>query len=344
MGKAYLSRTSGIRLIILFSFLSLFLLQKDTAHAGSFSAIHDGSGTVNFTGGDSFDCVVPGMEGYGSVAYLYADGQLFLAKTYPGVSVDLNEKLEMSCYAPRTYTFKASFGGGIRYPSGSCIFSGHGYLYSEVQLSNTPILTITAPDRISKKQASNLGANYTFRAQKDSCYDAVTNTDRCKARTAGLYIDGALLISDSGFGNLGVSGALTYTFDPAKTPISSGFHTVRATAGCVSTGSSAEKTVYVEPEDDPCLKVGKPVNVASGNVYIDKTDFILKGVMPVEFTRYYNSGAALWRGFGQYWSHTYDTRVITFGTKTYRVMNPNGVSAYAWAQEITVGLIVCEPV
>lgn len=50
--------------------------------------------------------------------------------------------------------------------------------------------------------------------------------------------------------------------------------------------------------------------------------------MPVEFTRYYNSGAALWRGMGQNWSHTYDTKVITFGTKTYRVMNPDGVSAY----------------
>ncbi|MBI5739545.1 MAG: hypothetical protein HZA16_02390 [Nitrospirae bacterium] len=69
------------------------------------------------------------------------------------------------------------------------------------------------------------------------------------------------------------------------------------------------------------MNPGHPVNVASGTVYTSETDFVVKGVMPITFTRYYDSAEAetTVRGFGPRWRHTYSTMIVAFsgGGNTY---------------------------
>ncbi len=99
-----------------------------------------------------------------------------------------------------------------------------------------------------------------------------------------------------------------------------------------SFNSSLDKcqaTPITDEKDDPCgLNVGKPVNVASGTVYTSITDFSLKGTMSVNFTRYYKSTGTLLRGFGFQWSNSFDTRVMSFGSNLYKVINPDGSVFY----------------
>ena len=83
------------------------------------------------------------------------------------------------------------------------------------------------------------------------------------------------------------------------------------------------------------MGVGEPVYVASGEVHTSITDFSLKGIMPVNFTRYYNSKGALSRGFGYQWSNSFDTRVISFGNNIYKVLNPDGSIYYYNDTDIT---------
>ena len=70
--------------------------------------------------------------------------------------------------------------------------------------------------------------------------------------------------------------------------------------------------------------VGKPVNISNGNVFIKQHDFIIPGTMSINFTRYYNSKETEARGFGEYWSHSFDTRIISLSQSTYKVITPNG--------------------
>lgn len=74
--------------------------------------------------------------------------------------------------------------------------------------------------------------------------------------------------------------------------------------------------------------VGKPVNLSNGNVFVSQNDFTLPGIMPINFTRYYNSKETITRGFGQYWSHSFDAKVISLSLNTYKIINPDGSRVY----------------
>ncbi len=68
--------------------------------------------------------------------------------------------------------------------------------------------------------------------------------------------------------------------------------------------------------------------MASGEVYTSITDFSLKGIMPVNFTRYYNSKGTLLRGFGYQWSNSFDTRVMSLSNNLYKILNPDASIYY----------------
>jgi RHS repeat-associated protein len=91
-------------------------------------------------------------------------------------------------------------------------------------------------------------------------------------------------------------------------------------------------TVYAgEPVNDHCNTViGDDVGVASGISLADETDFSIPGIMPVDFTRYYNSKTAQGpgRGFGKTWGHIFDTKIDTVGTNLYKITNPDGSVFY----------------
>ena len=75
-------------------------------------------------------------------------------------------------------------------------------------------------------------------------------------------------------------------------------------------------------------QIGKPVGVADGSVFVAESDFSVLGIVPIQFSRYHNSRQSPIRGFGQMWSHTFDTRVVGFGVNIYKVLNPDGTSYY----------------
>lgn len=121
-------------------------------------------------------------------------------------------------------------------------------------------------------------------------------------------------------------GTINVPFDFSKI---SGTTIIIASACCGGHCRTVEKLVYKDPEDDSCnVKAGKPVSVANGNVFLGETDFSLSGIMPANFTRYYFSKGSTVTGLGQMWSHTFDTRVISFGVNTYKVVNPDGSIVY----------------
>jgi RHS repeat-associated protein len=59
-----------------------------------------------------------------------------------------------------------------------------------------------------------------------------------------------------------------------------------------------------------CLITGHPVDIASGRVFTSQTDFELRGRIPIEFTRNYDSSAIDYEGpLGRGWIHPYDVHL-----------------------------------
>jgi RHS repeat-associated protein len=77
--------------------------------------------------------------------------------------------------------------------------------------------------------------------------------------------------------------------------------------------------------------VGAPVNVTTGNMYLQQTDYELPGVGGgLQLTRTYNSlGQSARPGlFGHGWSSAYDESLDVYGTKALRLNLPDGRAVY----------------
>lgn len=57
---------------------------------------------------------------------------------------------------------------------------------------------------------------------------------------------------------------------------------------------------------DPCVNVGNPINVATGNKFQKEVDLIGTSASPLEFIRYYNLTESESESLGSSWRHTYD--------------------------------------
>ncbi len=71
------------------------------------------------------------------------------------------------------------------------------------------------------------------------------------------------------------------------------------------------------PDDPP--KDGDPVSLVTGIFELSKTDMVLPGVMPIQFTRYYSARKGLLNSlvpgpFGSGTNHDYNIRLLPFGT------------------------------
>jgi len=86
------------------------------------------------------------------------------------------------------------------------------------------------------------------------------------------------------------------------------------------------------PNSGICNPSGnRSVNVINGRVITRETDFSMLGIMPVNFTRYYNSKTAqttLGGGYGRSGRHIFDTIAINLSSKRYKVANPDGSIVY----------------
>lgn len=80
----------------------------------------------------------------------------------------------------------------------------------------------------------------------------------------------------------------------------------------------------------PCYEeAGKPVNVTTGNMYVQQTDYRRPGLGdPLEITRTYNSSNQTSGLFGVGWSSTLDESVTAYGTLLLRLTLADGRALY----------------
>jgi len=82
---------------------------------------------------------------------------------------------------------------------------------------------------------------------------------------------------------------------------------------------------------DPHLAPGKrvagdPIDIGSGNVSYETTDYTTAGQNPLKFTRYYNSRILSAGELGMNWRSTYDAAILVVDSTNVIVMRPNGQS------------------
>jgi RHS repeat-associated protein len=300
--------------------LLVALIFSKSADAGSFSATLGGDGIVKLSGSESFECVPEGYS-FGSAALvnLYSsppngdnDG---VAIIYGSTSASFADvEYNLSCRYPGNYRFSVDYmGGKWNYDHTLCLMEGTPRVFADVNLPKGREITIESNNPV--RGVETIGVTYNF-----SYSAALVNNDR----QISVRIDNTLVYSAI---NLPVNGSIPITYDFSN---KKGFVVIKASACCSGHCRTTEKLVYTEPEDSCPIKVGKPVSVASGNVYTSENDFTLKGIMPISFTRYYDSAESITRGFGQAWGHTYDTRVVNVpnSVNIYKVINPDGSDVY----------------
>ncbi|MGH9873572.1 MAG: DUF6531 domain-containing protein [Pyrinomonadaceae bacterium] len=97
--------------------------------------------------------------------------------------------------------------------------------------------------------------------------------------------------------------------------------------GAVNSGPTTCNSGVPQPENID--SVGKPVNVTSGNMYIQQTDYRLHGVGGgLDITRTYNSKNQVAGLFGYSWSSILDESIIAYGTMLLRLNLPDGRAVY----------------
>ena len=76
-------------------------------------------------------------------------------------------------------------------------------------------------------------------------------------------------------------------------------------------------------------KVGKPVNITTGNMYLSQTDYLLPGFgKALDITRTYNSAKQSSGLFGLGWSSMLDESIVAYGDLLVRLNLPDGRAVY----------------
>src|SRR5216684_3608287 len=78
-----------------------------------------------------------------------------------------------------------------------------------------------------------------------------------------------------------------------------------------------------------CVAVGKPVNVTSGNMYLQQSDYSLPSVGPaINVTRTFNSDSQSTGIFGRGWSTAYDESITVYDSNLVRLDQADGRAIY----------------
>ncbi|MBI5055220.1 MAG: RHS domain-containing protein [Nitrospirae bacterium] len=296
------------------------------AEAGSFSAELGEDGIVTLSGSEGFECVPEGVNA-GSWANIWLNFEAFDFASSASNTITIDKQYNFSCRKPGRYTFSVLYSGYNwsvdLYGTRAC-----KYIFDSSKLESTIHLPLGREIEIKvQDDMGDILNDYVKRGRKIiiSYNFTYSNDLENYNRTLSVAVDNQTIYSE---GNHPLSGSIEIPYDFSN---KKGFVLLKVYTWCVSAGSIHEKLVYIEPEDSCPVNVGKPVSVASGNVYASETDFTLKGKMPISFTRYYDSAETTMRGFGQGWGHTFDTRAIKFPNSagnTYKVINPDGSDVY----------------
>lgn len=292
------------------------LVLKTPEKAQALSAVFQDGQVLVEGSSPSFECV-PDNAPYGAWAGIVRINSPFsVMATSGGTSVSVSGTDNyISCALPGTkFTYTADYSGYIYSylynPEGVCIPHGVPGGSASVIVPSWPDIIVHEPvDIVSGRKDIIFNYKYFQNYNADRRILIYLNNNEIIHNAQGLPVNGTI--------------QTTYDFSGKK-----GFILLTFQEYCGAQSLFFEKLIYVEPEDSCEDKVGKPVSVASGTVYTNETDFSVKGIMPLTFTRYYDSSETMTRDFGVSWSHTYDTRVVTFGSNTYKIINPDGSDVY----------------
>jgi RHS repeat-associated protein len=140
--------------------------------------------------------------------------------------------------------------------------------------------------------------------------------------------------------SIGSGGAITYT--PQSGYEGSDSFTYKIRDSLIQRSNVATVTLRVlgsnEKVVDPCGRkvpeegprgIGEPVDVTTGNMYLQQTDHLLPGAGPhIQLLRTYNSKST-WTGlFGKGWSTAYDEALQVFDSDFVRLNEPTGRATY----------------
>ncbi|MEW6600556.1 MAG: DUF6531 domain-containing protein, partial [Nitrospirota bacterium] len=247
----------------------------------------------------------------------------------------------LACANPgHQHNYIASASGG-RYINGICSWGSASASASVIETTAKDV-DIIAPVRVPKTIV-DIDVSYDFKYNGSDCSGLPTNRQ--------VSLNGGGVHS-----GLPVSGSETFSYNFSN---SSGVVRLIASACCNGSCRGTNKYVYIDPDDlggasgsgggsggssgpggpgpvgppptcsgSGSTLVGKPVNLANGNVFISQTDFSLSGVMPINFTRYYNSKGTEAGGFYTKWRHTFDIKATESGN-SYKIINAdNSINYY----------------
>jgi len=155
---------------------------------------------------------------------------------------------------------------------------------------------IHAPaDRVTGMEKISVPFNFAY--VSDSCYDAGINIDPCKTRSVTVYVNSTAVYWNNGTNGLPLNGVAEASYDFSRI---TGPTIIKASASCGGTARTTEKVVYEDPEVTDCAsRIGKPVSVADGSVFVAESDFSVLGIVPIQFSRYHNSRQSVMRALGR---------------------------------------------
>ncbi len=145
-------------------------------------------------------------------------------------------------------------------------------------------------------------------------------------------------------GNTGVSCAWFYNFDyvqglsvgvptgtaadgnapPGNSPPGGVQSPKQIGGGCDCSKSDPSKDTKDEPSNTGSIMRGEPININSGNMSYQVTDYTTAGQNPLKFTRYYNSRGAFLGPLGVNWRSTYDRYIWIYSSTAVAVQRQDG--------------------
>ncbi|MBI1864747.1 MAG: RHS repeat protein, partial [Nitrospirae bacterium] len=186
----------------------------------------------------------------------------------------------------------------------------------KLTVESKPQVSISPSGRVKGVETVSVSYNFPY-------------TNENTSRVICVFLDQTVLWC----GKVGQSGSVSVVYDFSK--LSPGVHRLWVQAACSGTvgGGGAvntESLIYKDPDDlgPKCPKIGEPIDIGSGNMWLQHTDVSFPGPLPLTLTRTYNSKILTSGAFGIGWSHTYETSLQPFGPNGYRLMLGDGSVEY----------------
>lgn len=231
--------------------------------------------------------------------------------------------------------FSINTGGGIGFYVNNGVTSGSGIVQYNVCDTGVPQECVYGTVNISVFNSAphartdfyEVTGGYFESITGDGIYanDSDSNGDSFVTGSFTNYDSpyGALTVYESG--KISFGRTIPYTFSGV---ITYGYQ-ICDTLGACSWGTIVILLHGSDNAGNFCPIVGKPVNVTTGNMWLQQTDYSLPGFgEPIEINRFYNSVKQSNGLFGLGWTTKYDESLVAYGDKMLQLNLPDGHVIY----------------